>query len=408
MEDTEHSDGKKSISALAYFGGRPVFPTQVHVGRPNIAGQARFFELAGDIFNRCWLTNAGPLVQELERRIAGYAGVRHCVAMCNGTIALEVLVRALGLSGEVIVPSYTFVASAHALQWLNVTPVFADIDPLTHNLDPEQVERLITKHTTGILGVHLWGRGCEVGALEDIARRHKLRLFFDAAHAFGCSKNGRKIGGFGQAEVFSFHATKFFNTFEGGAVVTNDDDLAQLARRMHNFGFAGYDNVVSIGTNGKMSEIAAAMGLAALDSVPEFIAANRRNYLQYRAELASVPAIKVLEYDEKETNNFQYIVAEIDERLPLSRDSIVAIMHAENILCRRYFYPCCHRMEPYRSLPRYRDVSLPQSEKVAARVLVLPTGTTLGEEQIGRITGIMRFLVEHADEVARAVKQRPG
>lgn len=408
MPDTDYSNDKKGIAALAYFGGRPAFATQVHVGRPNIAGQARFFEMAEDIFNRCWLTNAGPLVQELERRIADYVGVRHCVAMCNGTIALEVLVHALGLSGEVIVPSFTFVASAHALQWLNVTPVFADIDPATHNLDPKQVERLINRQTTGILGVHLWGRGCDVGALEDISRRHGLQLFFDAAHAFGCSKNARKIGGFGKAEVFSFHATKFFNTFEGGAVVTNDDDLALLVRRMHNFGFTGYDNVVSVGTNGKMTEIAAAMGLAELDCVPEFIAANRRNYQQYRAELASVPGITMLKYDEKEENNFQYVVVEIDDHLPLSRDMIVAIMHAENILCRRYFYPCCHRMEPYRSLPRYRDVRLPQSEKVAARVLVLPTGTTLGGEQIGRITGIMRFLVERADEIARAAKQRAG
>jgi dTDP-4-amino-4,6-dideoxygalactose transaminase len=185
-------------------------------------------------------------------------------------LALEIAVRAAGLSGEVIVPSFTFIATAHALQWQHITPVFCDIDPRTHNIDPVAVEALITPRTTGIVGVHIWGRGCDVTKLTDVARRHKLRLLFDAAHAFGCSYEGTAIGNFGDAEVFSFHSTKWLNSFEGGAVVTNDDDLAGKVRLMGQFGFADYDRVDSIGTNAKMSEVAAAMALTSIESADVF------------------------------------------------------------------------------------------------------------------------------------------
>ncbi|MEI2422502.1 DegT/DnrJ/EryC1/StrS family aminotransferase, partial [Arthrospira platensis SPKY2] len=174
--------------------------------------------------------------------------------MCNGTIALEILIRATELKGEVIVPSFTFIATAHALQWQEITPVFCDIDPKTHTLDPLAVEKMITPRTSGIIGVHVWGQPCNIEALTEIANQHNLKLVFDASHAFGCSYQGTMIGNFGEAEVFSFHATKFVNTFEGGAVVTNNDELAAKIRLMKNFGFAGFDNVIYIGTNGKMDE----------------------------------------------------------------------------------------------------------------------------------------------------------
>src|SRR5262245_30020873 len=224
-------------------------------------------ELAGEIFDRGWFTNDGPVLREFERRIQEYLGVRHCVAMCNGTVALEIAIRALGLEGEVIVPSYTFVATAHALHWQAITPVFADIDPDTHNLAPEAVRRTITPRTTGIIGVHLWGRPAPVQALQAIADEHGLQLMFDTAHGFDCTLNGKSLGNFGRCEVLSFHATKVFNTFEGGAVVTNDDALAETMQLMRNFGFRGYDNVIHPGTNGKMPEVNAAMGLVNLEGV---------------------------------------------------------------------------------------------------------------------------------------------
>lgn len=240
----------RSKADLAIHGAAPAFAEALHVGRPNIGDRAAFMQLLDQVLDNQWLTNNGPIVQEFERQVAQRLGVKHCVAMCNGTIALEIAIRALKLEGEVIVPSWTFVATAHALYWQGITPVFADIDPTTHNLDPVAVRRMITPRTSGIIGVHLWGRAAPVKELQEIADEHGLALMFDAAHAFGSTYQGETIGRFGACEVLSFHATKAFNTFEGGAVVTNDDKLASTMRLMRNFGFSGYDNVVHPGTNG--------------------------------------------------------------------------------------------------------------------------------------------------------------
>ena len=207
---------------LAVFGGTPSFAELLHVGRPNLGDRETMLRRVNQIFDRRWFTNDGPMVKEFEARIQEFVGVKHCVAMCNATIALEIAIRALELHGEVIVPAYTFIATAHALQWQEITPVFADMDPATHNLAPETIERLITPRTTGIIGVHVWGRPCDTEAIEAIAAKHKLKVMYDAAHAFGCSHRGKMVGSFGTCEVFSFHATKFINCFEGGAVVTND------------------------------------------------------------------------------------------------------------------------------------------------------------------------------------------
>lgn len=248
---------KKKLNDLAIFGGTPTFVDKLHVGRPNIGNRENLLSRINDILDRKWLTNNGIYVQEFERQIAEFVGVKHCIATCNATVALEIAIRAVGFTGEVIIPSFTFIATAHALKWQEIIPVFCDIDPHTHNIDPNKIVQSITPRTTGIIGVHLWGRPCNVEALSEIADTHNLKLMFDAAHAFGCSHQGRMIGSFGDAEVFSFHATKFLNTFEGGAIVTNSDELAEKIRLMTNFGFAGYDRVIYIGTNGKMNEVSA-------------------------------------------------------------------------------------------------------------------------------------------------------
>ncbi len=384
----------RTIHDLAINGAMPAFKEQLHVGRPNIGSREAFIKYAEEIFDRRWLSNNGPMVQELEQRIAEYHGVKHCVAMCNGTIALEIAIRALKLEGEVIVPSFTFIATAHALHWQAITPVFADIDPITHNLDPAAVRRMITPRTTGIIGVHLWGRGAPVDELQAIADEHGLKLMFDAAHAFGCSYKGKMIGSFGACEVLSFHATKFFNTFEGGAVVTNDDELAETMRLMRNFGFAGIDNVIHPGTNGKMIEVAAAMGLVNLDAIDDVIAANRRNHQTYREALSGVPGISLLEYDETERNNYQYVVMEVGESCPITRDQIIEALHAENIRARKYFWPGCHNMQPYRDLYPHAGLLLPNTQQVADRVVVLPTGTTMDSEMIKDVAAVIRVLVE--------------
>lgn len=378
---------------LAINGARPAFKEPLHVGRPNVGDRAVFDRLVARMFDQNWLTNDGPLVREFEDRVAENAGVRHCVAMNNGTIALEIAISALGMTGEVIVPSYTFIATAHALHWQGITPVFADIDPLTHTLDPAAVRRMITPRTTGIVGVHLWGKPAPVAELAEIAEEFGLELLFDAAHAFGASIGGKRIGGFGRAEVFSFHATKFLNSFEGGAVVTNDDELAAKLRLMRNFGFGGNDRVVHPGTNGKMVEICAAMGLTNLIGIDALIEVNRKNYHAYRDGLTGVQGIRLLDYDESESNNFQYIVIELSEACAAARDDLVEALVAENVLARKYFWPGCHRMQPYRDLFPHAGLMLPHTVSVADRVVVLPTGPNVTPQMISVITDVIRVVV---------------
>jgi dTDP-4-amino-4,6-dideoxygalactose transaminase len=393
-----------AVNRLAILGGIPAFAEKIHVGRPNIGNRERLFERINTIIDTRYLTNSGPFERELEHRICEILDVQHCVAMCNATVALEIAIRALNLRGEVIVPSFTFVATAHALQWQEITPVFCDIDPKTHNLDPGKVEAMITPRTTGIIGVHLWGRACDVDALNEIARRHRLKLLFDSAHALGCSYQGKMIGGFGDAEVFSFHATKFINSGEGGVVVTNDVALAARMQLMKNFGFAGYDNVIDIGTNGKMNELSAAMGLTNLESLEEFTSINRANFETYEHDLAEIRGLSLLRYDEKNSPNYQYVVVEVDTReIGLTRDQLLSVLHAENVLARRYFYPGVHRMEPYRSLFPGARALLPQTEAVADRVLVLPTGTGVTSADIRKICAIIGSAVEHGRAISAAL-----
>ncbi len=402
-------DSATTARRLALLGGEPLFSEKLHVGRPNIGDRARLMERIEDLLDRRWLTNNGPYVQAFERRVATLTGVRHCVAMANGTIGLEIMIRAAGLSGEVIVPSFTFVATAHALQWQEIRPVFCDVDPVTHCLDPERVEELITPKTTGIIGVHCWGQTAAVAKLQAIADSRGLSLMFDAAHAFGCAAtpdldrpnatSERMIGSLGRAECFSFHATKVVNCFEGGAVTTDDDELAETMRLMRNFGFQGKDSVVYLGSNGKMAEVCAAMGLTSLDAYDEFVDVNRRNYEAFSTALASVPGLRIFAHDPTRPHNFHYVVLEVDEaRFGLTRDELVAVLEAENVLARRYFFPGTHRMEPYRSHQPTAGLVLPVTERLADRVLTLPTGTAVTPEDARAIV----------DSIAAAGVQAPA
>ena len=395
---------KGSTCDLAIGGPSPAFLEPLHVGRPNLGDREAMLRRVNQMFDRRWFTNNGPLVNEFEVMIQNHAGVRNCVAMCNATIALEIAIRALELRGEVIVPAYTFVATAHALQWQEITPVFADMDPATHNIATEAIERLITPRTTAIIGVHVWGTPCDTEAIESIAAKHKLKVMYDAAHAFACSHCGRMIGNFGSCEVFSFHATKFINCFEGGAVVTNDDNLAAKLRLMRNFGFAGVDKVIYPGTNGKLTEVCAAMGLTSLEAMEEIIAANRRNYVAYQEGLQGLPGISMKKYESSERRNYQYIVVEVDDsKATLNRDELVAVLHAEKVLARKYFWPGCHRMEPYRSYYPNAHLLLPQTERVAAQIMVLPTGQSVAVEDVEKVCTIIRTALSQSAAVRAAL-----
>jgi dTDP-4-amino-4,6-dideoxygalactose transaminase len=390
---------KRRLEDLAIFGGTPAFAEPLHVGRPHLGDREAFLRRVNDVWDRRWLTNGGPYEHEFEQRLQKVLDVRHCIVTANATVALEILIRALDLQGEVLLPTFTFVATAHAVQWLGLTPVFCDIDSRTHNLDADDVERRITSRSSAILGVHLWGRPAPIERLADVARRHDLRLIFDAAQAFGCTHRGRTIGGFGDAEVFSFHATKVLNTFEGGAIATNDNDLAERVRRMRIFGFTGYDRVESAGTNGKLSEIGAAMGLTSLESLDQFVADNCAHYETYKRLLEPVSGVSLEIYEKGERNNYQYVVTQVDELVTgVTRDDLQSVLLAEQVLARRYFFPGCHRMAPYVDGPA-GNVTLPHSDHLASRVLCLPSGAGLDDETIAAIVDLIVFTIEHGAAV---------
>jgi dTDP-4-amino-4,6-dideoxygalactose transaminase len=392
---------KGRLEDLAVLGGPPLFDDALHVGRPNLGSREALFERLTGILDRNWLTNDGPCVGEFEQRLGEALGVRNVVATCNGTVALSLLLSAHDFEGEVILPSLTFVATAHAVRSLGLTPVFADVDPRTCTLDPRSVEESISPRTAAILGVHLWGRPCDVDGLAEVAARHGKPLLFDAAQALECSSGGRPVGSFGRGEAFSFHATKVCNSFEGGAVTTNDDELAERMRLLRSFGFSDLDRVELLGTNAKMPEFAAAMGVTSLDSLDRFISRNRSNYDCYRRELEGVPGVRLLAYPDGEASNYHYIVGFVDEQVcGIARDELVETLNAENVLARRYFYPGCHRMEPYRSEASGMQASLPVTEELLSGVTCLPTGMAIDETKVAAICQALRLALENGEELS--------
>ena len=398
------STTKKQPSDLACLGGQPLFAEKLYVGRPNLCAREKLHAALDQIFDNRWLTNDGPFLRRFEETLQAFLGVRHVVAVCNATIGLQMVYRALGRARagrrKALMPAFTFIATAHAWEWEGGVPVFADVDPDRHLLAPDDAESKLDDETALIVGVHTWGQPGRIDELEALAKARKIPLVFDSAHAFSNFHGARRIGGFGAAEVFSFHATKFFNTFEGGAITTNDDALAAELRHMRNFGFSGYDQVARLGTNGKMQEISAAMGLCQLDELDGLLEINRRNYRAYREAFAGVPGISLLALDKPETLNCQYVVGTLAPGLPaFARDLLVDVLWAEYVLARKYFHPGCHRAAPYAA--RAPVPVLPVTDDLCRRVVVFPTGTAVQPDQIRQIADTVRFVLEHADDVQR-------
>ena len=344
-----------------------------------------------------WFTNDGPLVKELELGIADYLRVRHCVLTANGTVALQILSHALELTGEVIVPSFTFVATPNAMKWQGLDPVFCDIDPRTLNIDPESCEALITERTSAILGVHLWGRPCDIPRLRSVADRHGIHLIFDAAHGFGCGHDNALIGNFGDAEVFSLHATKAFHCGEGGAITTADDGLAERLREIRNFGFVAADTTTRLGINAKMPELSAALGLANLEALAESISRSRRVIECYQAGLRTVPGIEIRPCTAPR-HNFHYAVAELDQGSSgISRDLLVEVLESENVLARKYFFPGCHKLAPYHD---ESCDSLPHTEFAAERSLILPAGPEMSPALVDSVCELLGDIVSNAEHLS--------
>jgi len=399
----------RATGSLAVLGAAPAFAEPLHVGCPSIGNRQAFLDRLASSLDRRRLTNDGPCVTELERRLEERLGVRHCVAMSSGTTALSLLARAAGLSGEVILPSFTFVATAHALEWMGLTPVFCDIDPVTWTLDPAACEAAVTPATSAILGVHVFGHPCDVPALRAVADRHGLVLLFDAAHAFGCSyEDGRPVGGEGMAEALSFHATKVFHTFEGGAITTDHDALAAELRLLRNFGFRDTDDVVCLGINGKMSEPSAAMGLANLDALETTMAAGRAVLAAYADGLAGVPGVRLRLDAAGPRRNGHYAILEVADPalFGLDRDTLVHVLTAERVLARRYFAPGVHAMQPYHRRDPHAGAGLPVTCGVVSRVVALPAGAAMPLEAVPRVCEIIASAHAHAREIRAGLPAR--
>ena len=391
------------MKKLAILGGEPAFKQPLHVGRPNLPDKKVLCDYLDSIFESRWLTNNGPLVRKFKEKLEEFLQVKHCIPICNGTVALELAERVLGFQDEVILPSYTFVATAHSLQWQKITPVFADIGKQYVTIDPESIRTMMTHETTGIIGVHVYGYPCDYKGIDNIASERHIKVLYDAAHAFGCEVNNIPYANLGDASVFSFHATKFFNSFEGGAIATNNEGLAEEVRLMSNFGFAGkvQDQVDYLGINGKMTELSAAMGLAMLETVEEIRERNRVNYGAYREAFSTIEGIDLIEPPAHVTkHNWHYVVVRLDnQEYGLSRDLLVRALEAENILVRKYFYPGCHRMYPYSEHSMHAPNLLPNTERLAGQVIAFPTGQEINEKIIKTIRSLLVAVSDRAIQI---------
>jgi len=361
----------------------------IHVTQPFLPPLEEFVPYLERIWQSHTLTNAGPFHQQLERALCEYLGVKHVALFANGTLALITALQALRVSGEVITTPYSFVATAHSLLWRGNKPVFVDIEPQTLNLDPEKIEAAITPHTTAIMPVHCYGNPCNVEAIQKIADNYNLRVIYDAAHAFGVQDDGGSVLRHGDLSVLSFHATKVFNTFEGGAIVCHDAKTKQHIDHLKNFGFVDETTVVAPGFNAKMSEVNAAFGLLQLKHMSEVLQRRAKIDAMYREALSGVRGIQCLPQAGQHIANYAYFPILVEPEYPLNRDALYQKLKDHGIYARRYFYPLISDFPMYRGLPSASRSNLPTASNAASKVLCIPIYPALQESDLYRITGII-------------------
>ncbi|MEZ5730167.1 MAG: DegT/DnrJ/EryC1/StrS family aminotransferase [Burkholderiaceae bacterium] len=355
---------------------KPVFVTQ-----PSLPPLEEFVPYLKEIWDSKVLTNGGPMHQQLERALCQYLGVNHLALLTNGTIALVTALQALRVTGEVITTPYSFVATAHSLLWNGIKPVFVDVEPSTLNMDPARIEAAITPHTTAILPVHCYGHPCDVDAIQKIADTYNLKVIYDAAHAFGVKCSCGSVLNHGDLSVLSFHATKVFNTFEGGAIVCPDAKTKQRVDYLKNFGFSDEVTVVAPGINGKMSEFNAALGLLQLEHIEDALARRKKIDATYREQLARVDGIQCLGDSGELVSNYSYFPILVQENYPLSRDALYQKLREHNIYARRYFYPLISDFPMYRGMPSAQRGNVPVAADASAKVLCLPIYPALHQNQ---------------------------
>jgi len=349
----------------------------IYVTQPYMPPLEEFIPYLEKIWESKWLTNSGPFHQELEKKLADYLGIEHIALFANGTLALVTALQSLQITGEVITTPFSFVATAHSLLWNGIKPVFVDIDPETFNLDPEKIEAAITPHTTAILPVHVYGNPCDVEKIQKIADTYGLKVIYDAAHAFGVSYKGKSLLKHGDLSILSFHATKVFTTFEGGAIVCPDAKTKKRIDDLKNFGFADEVTVVASGINGKMNEVQAAFGLLQLKHIDRTSDQRREIDTRYREQLSSVPGITCPPLPAAATYNYSYFPIMVGKEYSLSRDGLYEKLRQQGIYTRRYFYPLISDFPMYRDLPSATRSHLPVASKTADQVICLPIYPTL-------------------------------
>lgn len=362
----------------------------IYVTQPFLPPLEEFIPYLEKIWESKWLTNDGPFHRELETTLARYLGVEHLALFTNGTIALVTALQTLRITGEVITTPYSFVATAHSLLWNSLTPVFVDIDPVTCNLDPDRIEQAITPHTTAIMPVHCYGNPCDVERIQQIADTYGLKVIYDAAHAFGVKYKGESLLKHGDLSVLSFHATKVYNTFEGGAIVCPDAKTKQRINYLKNFGFADEVTIMAPGINGKMNEFQAAMGLLQLKHVDSLIARRRTIDAAYREGLSGLTGIAFLATPPATAVNYGYFPIMVGPEYPLTRDALYQLLKENNIFVRRYFYPLISDMPMYRGLGGALPESHPRARAIADQVLCLPIYPALSESEQLRVIHMIR------------------
>lgn len=361
----------------------------IYVTQPYLPPLEEFIPYLEQIWRNRTLTNGGPMHQQLEQALCEYLGVEHISLFNNGTIALLTALQSLRITGEVITTPYSFVATAHSLLWNGIKPVFVDIEPDTLNLDPRGIEAAITPQTTAIMPVHCYGNPCQVDAIQRIADTYNLRVIYDAAHAFGVRDAGGSVLRHGDLSVLSFHATKVFNTFEGGAIVSPDANTKQRIDHLKNFGFVDEVTVVAPGINGKMSEVNAAFGLLQLQHIDEAIARRREIDHFYRRRLAGVPGIHCLGDAGQLRANHSYFPVLVEPEYPLSRDALYQKLREHNTFARRYFYPLISDFPMYRGLPSAQPARLPVAQRAAGQVLCLPIYPAMSDSDLERVVDLI-------------------
>ncbi len=358
----------------------------IYVTSPLMPDLEDFHEVLKDIWDREWLTNNGYYHRKFEKKITKYLGVDYLSVFTNGTLPLITAIQALKLSGEVITTPFSFVATTHALWWNGITPVFVDIDPVTCNIDPDRIEAAITPRTTAIMPVHVYGMPCDTKRIQAIADKYGLKVIYDAAHAFGVTVDGRSILLEGDMSTLSFHATKVFNTIEGGALVVGSESTKKRIDYLKNFGFADEVTVVAPGINSKMDEVRAAYGLLNLKLVAKAIARRKEIARQYREVLGTIPGIRYLGDMPGVAHNYSYFPIFIDEEvLGISRDDLYFRMREEGVFGRRYFYPLISDFIDYKGLPSSDPVNLPVAHKIADSVICLPIYADLDDKKLKRV-----------------------